>query len=75
MNYIAIHTVWRGSPLECQARTAAAHSVNVHENKVLAHLPDGGKVVEDLHVDVGWGGLVTYGWTYFVRKEGDTCTT
>ena len=75
MNYIAIHTIWRGSPLACQARTAAAHIANVHENKVLDHLPPGGKVVEDLHVDVGWGCLVTYSYCYFVRKEGNECTT
>jgi len=69
MRYIAIHTVWRGSPLEIEARTAVAHEMEVHENKVLQQLPVDAKVIEDRQLEVGYGALVTYGWTYYVKAK------
>lgn len=75
MNYIAIHTIWRGVTGTYRAKSAAASTAGVSISKVLEELPEGGRVVDIQHIDVGTGALPTYGWTFYIRQEGDPCTT
>jgi len=75
MNYIAIHTIWRGITGAHDAKSAAASKAGVSMSKVLETLPEGGRVIDIQHIDVGSGALPTYGWTFYIRHEGDPCTT